>query len=60
KGTPKSQVKSRSPLQLLRSSRHERAESQADALDSIVCNIVSNIDQAVKAKKMVQIRMEHT
>ncbi|CAL9191477.1 unnamed protein product [Musa hybrid cultivar] len=66
-GTPRSQVKARSLLQLLRSSRHERAELQADALDSIVCNIVSNVDgddQAGKAKKMlaemVQISMEQS
>ncbi|THU46030.1 hypothetical protein C4D60_Mb09t00660 [Musa balbisiana] len=64
-GTPKSQVKARVLLQLLRSSRHHKTELPADTLDSSVCSIVSKIDsadQTRKAKKMlaemVQISME--
>ncbi|RRT34539.1 hypothetical protein B296_00058947 [Ensete ventricosum] len=64
-GTPKSQVKARVLLQLLRSSRHHGSELPEDALEGSVCNVVSKIDSADhtrKAKKMlaemVQISME--
>ncbi|KAJ8492399.1 hypothetical protein OPV22_014120 [Ensete ventricosum] len=64
-GTLKSQAKARRLLELLRDSPYPRSELQADTLDNIVSNIVSQIDgdeQADKAKKMlaemVQISME--
>ncbi|RWW65941.1 hypothetical protein BHE74_00026717 [Ensete ventricosum] len=64
-GTLKSQAKARRLLELLRDSPYPRSELQADTLDNIVSNIVSQIDgdeQAEKAKKMlaemVQISME--
>ncbi|CAL9147442.1 unnamed protein product [Musa hybrid cultivar] len=64
-GTLKSQAKARRLLELLRDSPYPRSELQADTLENIVSNIVSQIDgdeQAEKAKKMlaemVQISME--
>ncbi|XP_074571410.1 U-box domain-containing protein 17-like [Curcuma longa] len=66
-GTPKSQVKAHLLLQLLRSSRCIRSELQTGTFDSIVCNIVSNMDggeQMGKAKKMladmIKVSMEQS
>ncbi|KAL2333241.1 hypothetical protein Fmac_014454 [Flemingia macrophylla] len=66
-GTPKSQLKARTLLQLLRESPYPRSEIQPDTLENIVCNIISQIDgddQSGKAKKMlaemVQVSMEQS
>ncbi|KAG7986116.1 hypothetical protein I3843_03G064700 [Carya illinoinensis] len=66
-GTPKSQSKAQMLLQLLRDSPYARSELQADTLENIVCNIISQIDgddQSGKAKKMlaemVQVSMEQS
>ncbi|KAE9594395.1 hypothetical protein Lal_00001259 [Lupinus albus] len=66
-GTPKSQTKARTLLQLLRESPYPRSEVQPDTLENIVCNIISQIDgddQSSKAKKMlaemVQVSMEQS
>ncbi|XP_068637763.1 U-box domain-containing protein 4-like [Aristolochia californica] len=66
-GTPKSQSKARMLLQLLRDSPYPRSELQADTLENIVSNIVSQIDgedRCGKAKKMlaemVQVSMEQS
>ncbi|GAU12773.1 hypothetical protein TSUD_122660 [Trifolium subterraneum] len=66
-GTPKSQTKARTLLQLLRESPYPRSEIQPDTLENIVCNIISQIDgdeQSGKAKKMlaemVQVSMEQS
>ncbi|KAF7831081.1 U-box domain-containing protein 4 [Senna tora] len=67
-GTPKSQLKARSLLKLLRESPHPRSEMQPDTIENIVCNIISRIDgdddQSGKAKKMlaemVQVSMEQS
>ncbi|KAI5407374.1 U-box domain-containing protein 4 [Lathyrus oleraceus] len=66
-GTPKSQIKARTLLQLLRESPYPRSEIQPDTLENIVCNIISQIDgddQSGKAKKMlaemVQVSMEQS
>ncbi|XP_057970634.1 U-box domain-containing protein 4 [Malania oleifera] len=66
-GTPNSQSKAQLLLQLLRDSPYRRTETQADTLESIVCNIISQIDgdeQSEKAKKMlaemVQVSMEQS
>ncbi|XP_027336386.1 U-box domain-containing protein 4 [Abrus precatorius] len=66
-GTPKSQSKARTLLQLLRESPYPRSEIQPDTLENIVCNIISQIDgddQSGKAKKMlaemVQVSMEQS
>lgn len=66
-GTPKSQIKARTLLQLLRESPYPRSEVQPDTLENIVCNIISQIDgdeQCGKAKKMlsemVQVSMEQS
>lgn len=66
-GTPKSQTKARTLLQLLRDSPYPRSELQPDTLENIVCNIISQIDgdeQSGKAKKMlaemVQVSMEQS
>ncbi|KAF2295398.1 hypothetical protein GH714_032754 [Hevea brasiliensis] len=64
-GTPKSQIKAQALLQLSRDT--PRSELQPDALQNIVCNIISHIDgddQSSKAKKMlaemVQVSMEQS
>jgi vacuolar protein 8 len=66
-GTPKSQTKARTLLQLLRESPYPRSEIQSNTLENIVCNIISQIDgdeQSGKAKKMlaemVQVSMEQS
>lgn len=66
-GTPKSQTKAQTLLRLLRESPYPRSELQADTLENIVCNIISQIDgddQSGKAKKMlaemVQVSMEQS
>ncbi|XP_068642843.1 U-box domain-containing protein 4-like [Aristolochia californica] len=66
-GTPKAQSKARMLLQLLRDSPYPRSEFQADTLENIVSNIVSQIDgedRCGKAKKMlaemVQVSMEQS
>ncbi|XP_061367904.1 U-box domain-containing protein 3-like [Gastrolobium bilobum] len=66
-GTPKSQPKAHTLLQLLRESPHSRPEIEPDTLENIVCNIISQIDgddQPDKAKKMlaemVQVSMEQS
>ena len=66
-GTPKCQQKARTLLQLLRESPDPRSEYEADTLENIVCNIISQIDgdeQSGKAKKMltemVQVSMEQS
>lgn len=66
-GTPKSQTKAQTLLQLLRDSPYPRSELQPDTLENIVCNIISQIDgeeQSSKAKKMladmVQVSMEQS
>ncbi|KAH0983570.1 hypothetical protein GBA52_010747 [Prunus armeniaca] len=66
-GTPKSQTKAHTLLHLLRDSPYPRSELQADTLENIVCNIISQIDgddQSGKAKKMlaemVQVSMEQS
>ncbi|KAF7816451.1 U-box domain-containing protein 4 [Senna tora] len=66
-GTPKSQLKARTLLQLLRESPYPRSEIQPDTLENIVCNLISQIDgddQSGKAKKMlaemVQVSMEQS
>lgn len=66
-GTPKSQKKAHTLLQLLRETPYPRSEFQADTLENIVCNIISQIDgddQSGKAKKMlaemVQVSMEQS
>lgn len=66
-GTPKSQIKAQTLLQLLRDTPYPRSELQPDTLENIVCNIISQIDgddQSSKAKKMlaemVQVSMEQS
>ncbi|KAK9272545.1 hypothetical protein L1049_002918 [Liquidambar formosana] len=66
-GTPKSQIKARTLLQLLRDSPYPRSELQPDTIENIVCDIISQIDgedQSGKAKKMlaemVQVSMEQS
>ncbi|KAK6152843.1 hypothetical protein DH2020_012482 [Rehmannia glutinosa] len=66
-GTAKSQSKARMLLRLLRESPYPRSELQADTLENIVCNIISQIDgedQTGKAKQMlsemVQVSMEQS
>ncbi|XP_058087432.1 U-box domain-containing protein 4 [Magnolia sinica] len=66
-GTPKSQTKAKMLLQLLRDSPYPRSELQADTIENIVSNIVSQIDgddRCGKAKKMlaemVQVSMEQS
>ncbi|CAJ1970831.1 unnamed protein product [Sphenostylis stenocarpa] len=66
-GTPKSQPKARTLLQLLRESPYSRPEVEPDTLENIVCDIISQIDgddQSGKAKKMlaemVQVSMEQS
>lgn len=66
-GTPKSQSKAQKLLQLLRDSPYPRSDIEADTLENIVCNIISQIDgddQPGKAKKMlaemVQVSMEQS
>ncbi|XP_042500542.1 U-box domain-containing protein 4-like [Macadamia integrifolia] len=66
-GTPKSQSKAQTLLELLRDSPHGRDEFEADTLENIVCNIVSQIDgedRGGKAQKMlaemVQVSMEQS
>ncbi|KDP22645.1 hypothetical protein JCGZ_02487 [Jatropha curcas] len=66
-GTPKSQIKAHTLLQLLRETPYPRSELQPDTLQNIVCNIISQIDgdeQSSKAKKMlaemVQVSMEQS
>ncbi|XVF81869.1 hypothetical protein PTKIN_Ptkin15bG0190300 [Pterospermum kingtungense] len=66
-GTPKSQTKAQTLLRLLRDTPYPRSELQADTLENIVCNIISQIDgddQSSKAKKMlaemVQVSMEQS
>ncbi|KAK6927869.1 Armadillo repeat-containing domain [Dillenia turbinata] len=66
-GTPKSQPKAQTLLRLLRETPYPRSELQPDTLESIVCNIISQIDgeeQSGKAKKMlaemVQVSMEQS
>lgn len=66
-GTPKSQSKAHTLLQLLRESPYPRSELEPDTLENIVCNIISQIDgdeQSGKAKKMlaemVQVSMEQS
>ncbi|KAM7529832.1 hypothetical protein LguiB_033242 [Lonicera macranthoides] len=66
-GTPKSQSKAQTLLRLLRESPYPRSELQADTLENIVCNIISQIDgedQSGKAKQMlaemVQVSMEQS
>ncbi|KAK7300702.1 hypothetical protein RJT34_11550 [Clitoria ternatea] len=66
-GTPKSQPKARTLLQLLRESPNSRPEIEPDTLENIVCDIISQIDgddQCGKAKKMlaemVQVSMEQS
>ncbi|XP_043702941.1 U-box domain-containing protein 4-like [Telopea speciosissima] len=66
-GTPKSRSKAQTLLELLRDSPHRRAEFEADTLENIVCNIVSQIDgedRGGKAQKMlaemVQVSMEQS
>ncbi|PSR87854.1 U-box domain-containing protein [Actinidia chinensis var. chinensis] len=66
-GTPKSQSKAQTLLRLLRNSPYPRSELQADTLENIVCNLISQIegeDQSGKAKQMlaemVQVSMEQS
>ncbi|XP_027331458.1 U-box domain-containing protein 4-like [Abrus precatorius] len=66
-GTPKSQPKARTLLQLLRESPYSRPENEPDTLENIMCDIISQIDgddQSGKAKKMlaemVQVSMEQS
>ncbi|KAL2317235.1 hypothetical protein Fmac_031111 [Flemingia macrophylla] len=66
-GTPTSQPKARSLLQLLRESPYSRSDVEPDTLENIVCDIISQIDgddQSGKAKKMlaemVQVSMEQS
>ncbi|KAK8938657.1 hypothetical protein KSP39_PZI010889 [Platanthera zijinensis] len=66
-GTPKSQLKSKKLLHLLRKSPYQRSELEADALENIVCSIASRMDGedcAGNAKKMlaemVQVSMEQS
>lgn len=66
-GTPKSQLKARTLLQLLRDSPYPRSEFQPDTIENIVCDIISQIDgedHSGKAKKMladmVQVSMEQS
>lgn len=66
-GTPKSQMKAKTLLRLLRESPYPRSELHADTLEDIVCNLLSRIegeDQSGKAKKMlaemVQVSMEQS
>ncbi|GAB4832403.1 hypothetical protein Ancab_006419 [Ancistrocladus abbreviatus] len=66
-GTPESQSKAKLLLQLLRESPYPRSKLQADTLENIVCNIISQIDgddQPGKAKtmlaEMVQVSMEQS
>ncbi|KAK8507812.1 hypothetical protein V6N13_140555 [Hibiscus sabdariffa] len=66
-GTTKSRTKAKTLLRLLRESPYPRSELQADTLENIVCNIISQIDgedQSSKAKKMlaemVQVSMEQS
>lgn len=64
-GTPKSRTNAKRLLCLLRDTGNARSESQPDALENLVSNIISYIDgddQCGKAKKMladmVQVSME--
>ncbi|KAM7268860.1 hypothetical protein ACFE04_011026 [Oxalis oulophora] len=66
-GTPKSQTKAHTLLQLLRDTPYPRSEFEPDTLENIVCNIILKIDgddQSGKAKKMltemVQVSMEQS
>ncbi|XP_077253737.1 uncharacterized protein LOC143892760 [Tasmannia lanceolata] len=66
-GTPKSQSKAHTLLRLLRDSPYRKSDFEADTLENIVCNIVSQIDgehRCGKAKKMlaemVQVSMEQS
>ncbi|KHN41083.1 U-box domain-containing protein 4 [Glycine soja] len=66
-GTPKSQPKARTLLQLLRESPYSRPKAEPDILENIVCDIISQIDgddQSGRAKKMlaemVQVSMEQS
>ncbi|KAJ8761774.1 hypothetical protein K2173_004585 [Erythroxylum novogranatense] len=66
-GTAKSQSKAQMLLRLLRDTPFPRSELQADTIENIVCNIISQIDgddQSSKAKKMlaemVQVSMEQS
>ncbi|XP_019173143.1 PREDICTED: U-box domain-containing protein 4 [Ipomoea nil] len=66
-GTPKSQAKAQTLLRLLRDSPFPRSELQADTLENIVSNLISQIDgeeQPGKAKEMlaemVQVSMEQS
>ncbi|XP_020572554.1 U-box domain-containing protein 4-like [Phalaenopsis equestris] len=66
-GTPRSRIKAKELLHLLRKSPYQRSELEADALENIVCSIVSGMegeDCAGKAKKMlaemVQVSMEQS
>lgn len=66
-GSPKSQTKANTLLRLLRDSPYPRSELQADTLENIVCNLISQIDgeeQSGKAKQMlaemVQVSMEQS
>lgn len=66
-GTPSSQSKAKTLLQLLRDSPYPRSVLKPDILENIVCTIMSQIDsddQFSKAKKMlaemVQVSMEQS
>ncbi|KAL8161151.1 hypothetical protein V2J09_012640 [Rumex salicifolius] len=68
-GTPKAQAKAQMLLRLLRDTpyRSKSSDIEADTLENIVCNIISQIDgedQPGKAKKMlaemVQVSMEQS
>lgn len=67
-GTAKSQLKAQTLLRLLREAPYPRSELQADTIENIVCNIISQFDgeddQTGKAKKMlsemVQVSMEQS
>ncbi|PKA53768.1 U-box domain-containing protein 4 [Apostasia shenzhenica] len=66
-GTPKSRSKARQLLKLQRNAPYQRSELEADALQNLVCNIVSRMDGeecAGEAKKMladmVQVSMEQS
>ncbi|CAH9100475.1 unnamed protein product [Cuscuta europaea] len=67
-GTPKSQAKAQTLLRLLRESPFPRSELQADTLENIVSNLISQMgsreEQPGKAKEMlaemVQVSMEQS
>lgn len=66
-GTPKSQSQAHALLRLLRDSPYQRTELQAETLQTIVCNIVSQIgseecgEKAMKIlAEMVQLSMEQS